>query len=604
MLACLLVLAWLGACRSTPRRDEFGWPADVQGDVVMPTDAGKAPLPVTCPVHGWLTLQLEDGGEPRTVCAPDLPVWGVGPLTPISLTLPDNGVVADNRTHRQWQLAPLLQPMTWQEASQACDDLNLGDKRDWRLPTLAELITIVDFARSEPAVALPFDATPGEVLWSAVRTPIGTSLVLGNAAWTLDFSYGLAAPEPLDQRHSVRCVRADASPATMPAQRFSVDTPSAVIDHVTRLEWDPGSPAADHTGYQAIGYCRHMNKGGMGWHNADVRELASLLDRSRVNPALPEGLVMPGNVHVQSGNFVPELDSHWQVDFVTGVIALADNSVAEALHCVRPACGNGLCGTDETAQNCPLDCQPMVQMPAGTVWMGCDGQRAACGKDDSKPQSVHVEAFAIDPYEATVLQWQQCALAGICRDLGLIVQPGSSWPFGVWQPVNLVSWQDARKFCQHWRGKGYDLPTQAQWERAARGTCEAAGLEPGDPSCAAAMRAYPWGQEAPDCSRALYNTGKEVAAFADCAAAGGCGCGTGRLADVGTHLAGDAPGGVHDLAGGVAEWTVGPEGQGAVTRGGSFLSGAAGLRASLRVEGDGSPAVGVGFRCVKGPSSR
>ena len=534
-IAFVLLAFVAAACRSAPRPAEFGWPADVQGDATATADVAPDVPPVTCPTAGWLTVHLDDSGMARTVCAPDLPIWGVGPLSPNSLTSLGNGTVTDSFSHLQWQQTPLNEALAWQPAAQACDQLDLGGKQDWRLPTVSELQTILDFSRSAPAIALPLDATPGDVFWSAVRTPISTAQALGDAAWPVDFSFGLTAPEPLAHTHRVRCVRAEAASMDMPAERFSVDTASAVIDNLTHLEWDPATPGADHTGYQAIGYCRHMNKLGMGWHNADTRELASLLDRSRVYPALPQGMPMVGNMLVQSGNFPPDLDQHWEIDFSLGTIALADNSVAEALHCVRPACGNGICGKSETAQTCALDCQPMTQLPAGTVWMGCDpASDTACQKDDPAPHPAQVPEFAIDPYEVTVLQWQQCAQAGICQDYGLTQQPGGSWPFEVRQPMNLVPWQEARKFCQQWRGKGYDLPTEEQWERAARGTCEEAGVGADEPACAKAMRAYPWGNDAPDCTRALFNTGKAVESFGECAAAGGCG--GGMAAAVGTSM--------------------------------------------------------------------
>ncbi len=165
------------------------------------------------------------------------------------------------------------------------------------------------------------------------------------------------------------------------------------------------------------------------------------------------------------------------------------------------------------------DCPPMVTLPPGRFEMGStDG--------DQTEQPVHdvtlQKTFAIGKFEVTVGQWQRCADAGFCRRIK------NASPAEDSMPIRNVSWADAEAYV-HWlskeTGKPYRLPTEAEWEYAARG---------------AQTTKYWWGEEL-------------LAGHVACADCGGT-WDRKRPADVGSFK--PNPFGLHDMNGGVSEWVA------------------------------------------------
>ncbi|MFT3770560.1 MAG: formylglycine-generating enzyme family protein [Minicystis sp.] len=161
----------------------------------------------------------------------------------------------------------------------------------------------------------------------------------------------------------------------------------------------------------------------------------------------------------------------------------------------------------------------MALVPAGPFTMGADHG----GEEDEHPaHTVTIPAFYLDLTEVTNEAWDRCVAAKHCPppDASSATKNGfgSDAAFrGPRQPVSAVAWDAARAYCA-WLGKR--LPTEAEWEKAARGTD---------------ARRFPWGNDEPTADRAVFT-------------------GHGLTADVGTHPKGDGPYGHHDLAGNVWEW--------------------------------------------------
>ncbi|MCB9524925.1 MAG: SUMF1/EgtB/PvdO family nonheme iron enzyme [Myxococcales bacterium] len=222
--------------------------------------------------------------------------------------------------------------------------------------------------------------------------------------------------------------------------------------------------------------------------------------------------------------------------------------------------------------------------PTGSLWKVNEGPA----------HPVTLSAFQIHRHEVTVAMWVEFlnkvgGLAAWHPLQGVQRTPTGFAPaVDPQQPARAVSWVEARAFC---RWHGLELPTEAQWERAARG---------GGPSA----RTWPWGEDPADCRRANLDGGR-----------GGCADGP---VPVGTYGAlGASPDGVEDLAGNVAEWVLdweapytdapqtdptGPaDGEFKVIRGGSFLEWTLRGRVTARVAAPPDRrSVAVGFRCAGG----
>jgi len=218
----------------------------------------------------------------------------------------------------------------------------------------------------------------------------------------------------------------------------------------------------------------------------------------------------------------------------------------------------------------------MVAIPAVEFIMGGDFE------DERPAHKVVVEAFEIDKFEVTNEEFERFVFeTGYVTDAE---KAGDSMPWRVYaegkpkHPVVKVSWNDAMTYCE-WAGKR--LPTEAEWEKAARGTDG---------------RAYPWGDEW-DPAKANTKEG-----------------GYRGTTIVGSFPAGASPYGVMDMAGNVAEWTADwykayPGSDFAspyfgekyrVIRGGGWFSDKELVRASSRSASSVDLANDdVGFRCAK-----
>lgn len=231
---------------------------------------------------------------------------------------------------------------------------------------------------------------------------------------------------------------------------------------------------------------------------------------------------------------------------------------------------------------------PMIRIPAGPFLRGSP---AGVGGDTEHPQqALTLSAFDIDAHEVTLADYLACVGTGACRAPGgRRDDPGPPDQQG---PATDMDWFAAREYCIR---VGKRLPTAAEWEKAARGGCELRGTPACEPGVDDVL--YPWGNDAPDCTKASVEW---------CAP---------MVERVGTHRAGDSIYGVEDLAGNAVEFTsdcsrfpyagvaaTDPRTDGFCDgreiRGGSSSSVADEARVAARAEGRFANRV-QGFRCAR-----
>ena len=223
------------------------------------------------------------------------------------------------------------------------------------------------------------------------------------------------------------------------------------------------------------------------------------------------------------------------------------------------------------------DGAPSVLIPAGSFIMGDD--------ENSPRREIFVDSFYLDKYELTVGRY-----AAFLKATGNVKAPElwetADLQHGAELPVVGVDWQDADGYCR-WAGKR--LPTEAEWERAARGNDE---------------RTYPWGNEPPSPDHATFGKPAGSRVYND------------GVIRIGAHSKGMSPFGIHDLSGNVWEWVSdwyaesfrrddvrnprGPDkGTHKVMRGGGWYDSAERITATKRMYAEPAQRDNeVGFRCA------
>ena len=228
------------------------------------------------------------------------------------------------------------------------------------------------------------------------------------------------------------------------------------------------------------------------------------------------------------------------------------------------------------------DGMALVYVPAGEFIMGSTKYDRDLETNEVPQRTVYLDAFWISRTQVTNAMFARCVSAGACQySASDKTNPRYQDPAYADHPVVYVSWQAAESYCE-WSGGR--LPTEAEWEKAARGT---------------QGQKYPWGDTSPAVE--TVNTNNTV----------------GDTTPVGQYPAGASPYGALDMGGNVREWVwdwydpyyyqyapdrnpAGPAaGEKKVLKGSSFSDTYRYARPANRLAHDpASPGVNRGFRCA------
>ncbi len=335
-------------------------------------------------------------------------------LNPISYTNNGNGTVTDNVTGLMWQQQSGTN-MSWSNAGAYCTGLSAGSHTDWRLPSVMELISIVNYGVQEPAAMINttyFLNTAASSYWSATPDAGNTS-----NAWEVNFLAGTSFTSAMSGNAYVRCVRG----GQLEIGNFTDNKDGTVSDSATGLMWQQAEGGVDlwSSGTNvsgsglvyALSYCTGLGLAGHSdWRLPNVKELASIVDYAQYNPEIntaffPNAAV---NLYWSSTPSSTFASIAWGVQFFNGGVTYSSMSDGYNVRCVRGGQAGAVGNLVLTISDAGTGSGTVTSSPSG---ISCG---ATCSASYSSGTSVTLTAAANSGSTFTGWSGGGCSGTGTC----------------------------------------------------------------------------------------------------------------------------------------------------------------------------------------------
>lgn len=272
-------------------------------------------------------------------------------INPLSYTDNGNGTITDNNTGLMWQKVDGGE-MVFESAAAYCRNLNLVNYNDWRLPTSSELFSINNYNTLNPALdTLYFTKTTADYWWTSDKQIDDSTKI-----WVVNAGGGIGAHPKTEtigtggtKRFNVRAVRNIFS-TIFSITHFSDNGNGTITDNYTGLIWQKIQSQNPMTWEESLAYSGTYSLAGKtDWRLPNIKELQSLNDEKLYKPAFDKSYfpnVLSGNFWSSTTMFNTSAKA-WDINTDYGIVSYNDKTLKQNVILVRGGTDNSDIGISE-----------------------------------------------------------------------------------------------------------------------------------------------------------------------------------------------------------------------------------------------------------------